>query len=147
VGATPFRPPENRSAAARWALRCLRYGWAAPCTALGICLAAPAFLFGARMRSVDGVAEIALSVRRDAGWLRKLPFVAITFGHAVIGATRADLERLRLHEHEHVRQYEQWGPVFLAAYPLESLWQMLRGRRAYLDNRFEVLARAKEVHL
>jgi hypothetical protein len=99
------------------------------------------------MRSVDGVAEIALSVRRDAGWLRKLPFVAITFGHAVIGATRADLERLRLHEHEHVRQYEQWGPVFLAAYPLESLWQMLRGRRAYLDNRFEVQARAKEVHL
>lgn len=137
----PFKPQHSRSAALR---RVLLYGWAAPCTVLGLLLAAPAFLIGASARSVDGVVEIALSARAQAGWLRRLPFVAITFGHVVIGATRADLERLRLHEHEHVRQYEQWGPVFLAAYPLESLWQLLRGRRAYFDNRFEVLARAKE---
>ena len=131
----------------RFSVRLLRYAWASPCTTLGLCLAAPAFLFGARARIEDGVVEVALSRRGQAAWLRKLPFVAITFGHSVIGATAQELERLRLHEHEHVRQYERWGPVFLAAYPLESLWQMLRGRRAYFDNRFEQQARAKELHL
>lgn len=131
----------------RFSVRLLRYAWASPCTALGLCLAAPAFLIGARARIADGVVEVALSQRGQAAWLRKLPFVAITFGHSVIGATAQELERLRLHEHEHVRQYERWGPAFLAAYPLESLWQMLRGRRAYFDNRFEQQARAKELHL
>ncbi|KQV88618.1 hypothetical protein ASD15_26405 [Massilia sp. Root351] len=127
--------------------RLLRYAWASPCTALGLCLAAPAFLFGARSRLADGVVEVALSERGQAAWLRRLPFTAITFGHCVIGTTAQELERLRPHEHEHVRQYERWGPVFLAAYPLESLWQMLRGRRAYFDNRFERQARSREVHL
>ena len=128
-------------------IRLLCYAWAAPCTALGLCLAAPAFLAGATARVADGVVEVALSRHGQAAWLRKLPFVAITFGHSVIGITRQELERLRPHEHEHVRQYERWGPAFLAAYPLESLWQMLRGRRAYFDNRFEQQARAREVHL
>jgi hypothetical protein len=131
----------------RFVPRLLRYAWASPCTALGLCLAAPAFLAGARACIADGVVEVALSRHGREAWLSKLPFVAITFGHAVIGTTAQELERLRPHEHEHVRQYERWGPVFLAAYPLESLWQMLRGRRAYFDNRFERQARAREVDL
>ncbi|SFU27556.1 hypothetical protein SAMN05216552_1001109 [Pseudoduganella namucuonensis] len=76
--------------------------------------------------------------------MRWLPFIAITFGHVVVGTTRPELERLRVHEHEHVRQYERWGAAFFAAYPLNSLWQLLRGRRPYLDNCFEVQAREKE---
>ena len=139
----PSRFPMPR-AAARCSRSILAYCWAAPCTALGLILAAPAFLSGATARVADGVAEVALSAHGQEAWLRRLPFTAITFGHAVIGVTHAELARLRLHEHEHVRQYERWGPLFLLAYPLESLWQLLRGRHLYLDNRFEVAARARE---
>ncbi|WP_218164789.1 hypothetical protein [Pseudoduganella namucuonensis] len=89
--------------------------------------------------------EVALTARGEASpWMRWLPFIAITFGHVVVGTTRPELERLRVHEHEHVRQYERWGAAFFAAYPLNSLWQLLRGRRPYLDNCFEVQAREKE---
>jgi hypothetical protein len=56
------------------------------------------------------------------------------------------LHRLRTHEHEHVRQYERWGVLFFAAYPLSSLWQLLRGHRPYMDNWFEIQARARESH-
>jgi hypothetical protein len=34
--------------------------------------------------------------------------------------------------------------LFFAAYAGSSLWQLLRGRRAYWDNHFEVEARALE---
>jgi len=60
----------------------------------------------------------------------------------VIAATPGDQDRLRAHERVHVRQYERWGALLLLAYPAESFWQLLLGRRPYLDNRFEVQARA-----
>lgn len=74
----------------------------------------------------------------------RLPFGAITFGHVVIGVSGDALATLRVHERAHVRQYECWGPAFLAAYPLSSLVQALRGRHPYRDNHFEVHARAAE---
>jgi hypothetical protein len=40
------------------AARIARYVWAAPCTAVGLCLVAPAFLFGAPARVVDGAIEV-----------------------------------------------------------------------------------------
>ena len=124
-------------------VRLARYLWAAPCTALGLLLTAPAFLLGAIVRVVDGVIEIAPSASRAAPRLaRLLPFNAITFGHVVFGTSGAELDRLRAHEHAHVRQYERWGIIFLLAYPASSLWQWARGRRAYADNWFEVQARA-----
>ena len=79
------------------AARIARYVWAAPCTAVGLCLVAPAFLFGATARVA--------------------------------------------HEQAHVRQYERWGVFFFVAYPAASLWQLLRCRRPYIDNWFEVQAR------
>ncbi|MEO7152802.1 MAG: signal peptide prediction [Burkholderiaceae bacterium] len=120
----------------------MRIAWAAPCTAVGLCLFAPALLFGARARCVDGKLEIALA--RDAaatGRRRCLPFNAITFGHLVAGINAAELTRLRRHEQAHIEQYERWGLLFFAAYPAASLWQWLRGRRPYVDNIFEVRAR------
>jgi hypothetical protein len=120
----------------------VRYFWVAPCTAFGLCLAAPAFAFGATAQLVDGVIEVALSRSKPPNaFHRALPFNAITFGHLVIATTQAELDRLRVHERVHVRQYEQWGVFFLLAYPVASLWQLLRGRRAYKDNWFEVQAR------
>ena len=116
--------------------------WAAPCTLVGLLFAALPLLLGfAGARIVDDVIEIHL---RDAARLtrRCLPFNAITFGHCVLGLDAACLDRLRPHEHAHVRQYERWGVLFFLAYPLASAWQLLRGKRAYYDNSFEVEARA-----
>ena len=119
----------------------LGYAWAAPCTLLGVAFAAVPLLLGrARARAVDGAIEIAL-VDASPRTRRCLPFNAITFGHCVLGVDAGCLERLRAHEHAHVRQYERWGIVFLLAYPLAGAWQWLRGRRAYFDNPFEVEAR------
>jgi len=125
------------------ASRLARYVWAAPCTAIGLLVAFPAIVAGARVARVDGVLEVAVARQRKppGKWLRALPFCAITFGHVVIGVHKSELGRLRAHEHAHVRQYERWGALFLLAYPASSLVQWLRGGRAYHDNRFEVQAR------
>lgn len=119
-----------------------RYVWAAPCTAVGLCLVAPAFLFGATARVVDGAIEVALSAFKSSNvLLGALPFNAITFGHVVLATSQTELNRLRAHEQAHVRQYERWGVFFFVAYPAASLWQLLRCRRPYIDNWFEVQAR------
>lgn len=65
---------------------------------------------------------------------------AITFGHVVLGRDRGALESTRAHERVHVRQCETWGPLFVPAYLLASLWAVLRGRHPYLQNWFEVEA-------
>jgi hypothetical protein len=124
-----------------------RYVWAAPCTAIGLCLVAPAFLFGATARVVDGAIEVALSAFKSSNFLFKgLPFNAITFGHVVLATSQTELDRLRGHEQAHVRQYERWGVLFFVAYPAASLWQLLRCRRPYIDNWFEVQARERSSH-
>jgi hypothetical protein len=125
------------------AWRLARYVWAAPCTAVGLLIALPAIVAGARVARVDGVLEVTVARqgKPPGRWLRALPFCAITFGHVVIGVHRHELGRLRAHEHAHVRQYERWGALFLLAYPASSLVQWLRGGSAYKDNRFEVQAR------
>jgi hypothetical protein len=106
-----------------------------------LAFALPMLITGARLRAQHGVLEVAW---RHAPHLTRWRFVAITFGHVVLGRSHNELSRLRAHEHAHVRQYERWGVLFLLLYPASSLWQLLRGRRAYLDNVFEVDARASE---
>jgi hypothetical protein len=69
--------------------------------------------------------------------------VAITFGHVIVGLDAATLDGVRAHEQVHVKQYERWGLLFGPAYLLSSLAQWMRGRRSYLDNRFEREAYAK----
>ena len=104
--------------------RIAAYLWAAPCTAVGLCLVAPAFLFGAQARRVEGTLEVALGRETGAArFRRRLPFSAITFGHLVAATRFAELDRLRRHEQAHVRQYERWGLLFFVAYPAESLRQ------------------------
>lgn len=114
--------------------------WALPNTLIGLVLGLLLLPFGARLRLVDGVIEIAARQRPPR---RRWPFTAITFGHVVLGTHALELQRLRAHERVHVRQCERWGPLFLPAYLLAGAWQWLRGRDAYGDNPFEVEARRR----
>jgi hypothetical protein len=126
-------------------MKWLRYVWAAPCTAVGLWAGALGWLLlRSRWRVESGVVEVALfhrPSRRARPRRNALPFAAITLGHVVLGLDASTLARWRPHEHVHVRQYERWGVLFFAAYPLASLWQLSRGRRAYFDNPFELQAR------
>lgn len=122
------------------------YLWAAPCSALGLLAAGVVGLFGASAQWQAGVLEVHPVGTRHAvpAALRRVPFTCITLGHVVLAVSRAELQRLRLHERAHVAQYERWGPALWLAYPLASLFQWARGGRAYHDNCFEVQARAAE---
>ena len=121
-----------------------KYIWASPASAIGICAACVVSLVGAKFKRVSGVLEVSLAPRGAAlqKLIARLPFAAITLGHVVIACSAQQQNALRQHERVHVAQYELWGPLFLLAYPLESLFQLIRGRRPYLDNRFESAARA-----
>lgn len=121
----------------------LKVLWAGPCSLVGLLLVALLRPFGARVHRSDGV---LLAIWRtgdaDCGSLAKrLPYRAITLGHVIVGVTWRDLRHSLAHELVHVRQYERWGLLFFPAYALSSLWQLLRGRRPYWDNAFEVQAR------
>ena len=77
------------------------------------------------------------------GLLRRLPLGMVdgmTLGHVVLFRNSWKMRGIGAHEFEHVRQYMRWGLLFPLAYGLESLWQWLRGRHYYWDNRFEVAA-------
>jgi hypothetical protein len=127
----------------------LPYCWAAPASLLGLLLAASLLLgrdaWRGKARWHSGVLEVSGGF---PGWLlsRQLPFsgpaAAITLGHVVLAQSSAALAQTRRHERVHVAQYERWGVLFLLAYPLASLWAGLRGKHPYLDNVFEVEARA-----
>lgn len=133
-----MRRPQ-RAAANAWRGWC--YAWAAPATLAGLVLALLGCASGARARSRDGVLEVAGGSL--GAWLRArdCPFVALTLGHVVLAVDARALDACRAHELAHVRQYERLGPLFLPLYAASSLWQALRGRDAYRDNRFEREAR------
>ena len=131
--------------------RLLGYLWAAPYTVLGLLLGAVAVLAGAKWRKHLGVIEV--SGGWIGQWIARLPpvlgFSAMTLGHVILAVDRSALAQLRLHEHVHVRQYERWGPLFVPAYVLSSLLQLLRGRNPYRENHFErqAFAAAARRHL
>jgi len=113
--------------------------WAGPNTLIGLALGALMSLMGARSQIVRGVLEFSGGVLGSAiaKPVARIPFRAITFGHVILGADATALDAARDHEHVHVRQYEAWGPFFLPAYVVSSLWQLACGRRCYRDNWFE----------
>ena len=127
------------------AIGILKRLWASPCSALGLALAALPWAAGGSAKWSDGALEVTWRPQRaGCGTLaRRLPVRAIVFGHVILAVTREELERFSRHERVHVEQYERWGPLFLPAYALSSLWQLARGRDAYWHNFFEVQARAR----
>lgn len=123
----------------RFLSRLIAYAWAAPNTLLGLVAGLVMLCLGGRLRFVAGVVEFC------GGGLGRLVarlpdpvcFGAMTLGHVIVGIDQATLCALRAHEHAHVRQYEQWGLLFLPAYALSSLWQVVNGRSAHASNFFE----------
>ena len=61
----------------------------------------------------------------------------MTLGHVVIAQDLRSLNFTREHERVHVRQYEHWGPFFIPAYLLASLYARVTGKHPYFDNPFE----------
>lgn len=116
------------------------YLWALPNTLIGLALCGLAALTGGTASRVDGVLE------SHGGWPRFLltrnplmprGIAAITFGHVVVGMDAHQLDRTRVHERVHVRQYEVYGPFFLPAYLLSSAWCLCRRVDPYRQNLFE----------
>jgi hypothetical protein len=128
-------------------LKALAYAWAAPASLIGLLLATPLLFGPGRAHWHSGVLEVCGGL---PAWLltRRLPFsgpvAAITFGHVVLACSIAALDQTRRHERVHVAQYERWGPLFLLAYPLASLWAWSQGKHPYRANAFEIEARAAE---
>ncbi|MBI5170054.1 MAG: hypothetical protein HZA61_11240 [Candidatus Eisenbacteria bacterium] len=125
--------------------RALGYAWAAPATAIGLACALLALVCGARVRAHRGAIECTGG---ELGQIvnalpRPVAFVAITLGHVILAVSPEVLERMREHEHVHVRQYERWGVLLPPAYALASLWQLARGRAPYAHNPFEREARER----
>lgn len=120
--------------------RCLPYLWALPTTTVGLLVAGLTVLTGGRATVHTGVLEAsggfaAFFLRRCT--LLKTGAQAMTLGHVVVARTPELLEHTRGHERVHVRQCERWGPLFLPAYGIASIWIFLRGGNAYRDNPFE----------
>ncbi|MFT3664972.1 signal peptide prediction [Piscinibacter sp.] len=113
--------------------------WALPCTLVGALLGLPVLLAGGGVRRCGLAVEVYLHEGTAPAGSRaaRLPFAAITLGQVIVGVSTAELDRLRLHEHVHVRQYLWFGPLFFVAYPLAGLVAALRGRGAHAGNAFE----------
>jgi len=146
---TPNPAPRDAvPAPLRAAGRALVYLWVLPTSAIGLlflpfALIAPAG--GARV--VDGVLELHGGL--VTFFLRHCTLLrggasAMTLGHVVLGRDGRLLDLTRSHERVHVRQCERWGPLFIPAYLLASLWVKLRGGRPYEDNPFEREAYGRE---
>lgn len=121
-------------------LRPLIYLWVSPASLIGLSMIPIALLQGGRARLVDGVVEahggiITRLLRRGLPWVGA--GAAITLGHVVWGCDAQCLERSRVHERVHVRQYERWGPLFIPLYLALSLVAAARGLDPYYDNPFE----------
>lgn len=124
-------------------MKLLRYLWALPNSLLGLLFVHLAVVSRGRMKIVDGVLEIHGGIiswiLRRAGRIN-----AITLGHVILGRDSESLSADRVHEREHVRQYEILGPAFLFVYLAASLWAFTRGTGAYRGNYLERKAVERE---
>lgn len=115
----------------------LRWAWAGPTSALGLVVGLGALCTGGRVRRQGHTLEFWGGLCSGFLSLGPVRASAMTLGHVILGRSGGDLDRCRLHERVHVDQAERWGPFFLPAYLLASLWAHLQGRHFYRDNPFE----------
>ncbi len=110
-----------------------RYCWALPNTFLGLGCGLLTVLTGGRARVRCGVLEFYGGFARLALSGLLIHARAMTLGHVILGQDQKCLDAAREHEQGH----EIWGPLFLSAYLISSLWALVRGRHFYFDNWFE----------
>ena len=121
--------------------RPLIYLWALPTTMVGLTAGVLTLASGGRVQSRRGALEFHGGFAR---WLlerRVINASAMTLGHVILGRDAGCLADCRDHEQAHVRQVELWGPFFIPAYVVASVWAWKRGGHYYLDNAFERDAR------
>lgn len=120
-------------------MKLVGYLWALPVTAVGLALAALGAATGGGVRVRGGVVEVwgGAPGRLLRGGRFRRGGAATALGHVVLARDAACLERSRVHELAHVRQYERWGPLLLPAYWLVGAWLWARGRDPYLDHPLE----------
>jgi hypothetical protein len=118
-------------------VKILAYAWSLPGTLLGLVLSLPC-------------RPLSWQWRQGVLWIRvgRLVFcprwvAAITLGCCVLHPVTLT-PRIIVHELQHARQWQWWGLLFGPAYGLASLWALLNGRNAYVENAFEVDARRAE---
>ena len=89
------------------------------------------------------VAAVLVEDPRVERWFRAqlIPVRAQTLGRYVFARESVPADML-VHECEHIRQWERFGPLYLPLYFGSSGIALLRGRRPYWDNHFEAAARA-----
>ena len=122
----------------------LGFIWALPYTTFGIILG---LLYGPkRYRWRNGAFEIV--VKRlwpkfvlGQTWGCCILLKSLTAGQISTILDRPLISLILKHEHVHVKQYRVWGPFFLFAYLLASLWAWLNKKHYYFDNYFESKAR------
>lgn len=122
---------------------CVFYLWPLPNTLIGLLVGTLPFL-GSRTFTVRrGTIGIYGPAMKRLLVLAPIPggAIAITFGHTILAADEWTFESSFEHEYIHVRQYLWWGPFFILAYLLNSLWHWIRGDGMYVDNDFERQAR------
>lgn len=122
--------------------RSLRLLWALPWTLVGLSALPLAYVRSGAggVRRVDGALEIWGPA--VAGLLRVVGLgiggaAAFTLGHVIWGCDRVTLDRFRVHERVHVRQYERFGPLFPVLYLSSTYDAWVMGRDPYRNNRFE----------
>ncbi len=119
-------------------LATMRRTWAAPWSAVGLVAGLVGVMTGGRVQRRAGLLEFhGGAVTWLLQHMPRIEPLAMTLGHTVLGQSAAALDLCRRHELVHVRQYEQWGPLFVPAYFACSAWIWLRGGDPYRDNPFE----------
>ncbi len=105
---------------------------------MGLIIVAITRFSGGSSRIVEGVVE---SWGGFSAWIMEHVFArkaaCATIGHVIIGLNEEYLTRMRLHERVHVRQYEQWGILFIPLYIGSSFVAWCQGKHYYRDNVFE----------
>ena len=116
---------------------------AAPCSIIGLALAAPFGLLGASARMSSGTIEIhcAPTWQSAARWNAHFRIV-----QSLLVMSSLLLLRKNLHGSAGMNGFasnsmNRWGLAFFLAYAVSGVWQLPSGRSPYWDNHFEVQAR------
>lgn len=110
--------------------------------AMGLCGGSKAF----RDRG-DGHYEALPGTTLDRILVSQLGKSAITLGDIVLYGPGCSSNKKRVtHEMQHIKQSRAWGPFFLPAYGLASVWSRVRYGNWYAGNWFERDAKAHEKH-